>query len=114
MFRKNLIIHQLKHIELVSKVSKHSVDIHIIEIQRDRYSVSYTLYKGADTMDIAALSTGLSQMKIVQEASISIMKMAMDTAKVQAIDLTQILEANTKIMEQSINPHIGGNIDIRL
>lgn len=65
-------------------------------------------------MDIAALSTGLSQMKIAQEASVSIMKMAMDTAKVQAIDLTQILEANTKIMEQSINPHIGGNIDIRL
>lgn len=65
-------------------------------------------------MDIAALSTGLSQMKLAQQASVSIMKMAMDTTKVQAVDLTQMLEVNTKIMEQSINPHMGGNIDIRL
>jgi len=56
-------------------------------------------------MDIAALSMGLSQMKIAQQASISAMKMAMDTAKVQTADLT-------KMLEQSVNPHIGGNIDI--
>ncbi|MBU5676678.1 YjfB family protein [Alkaliphilus sp. MSJ-5] len=65
-------------------------------------------------MDIAALSMGLSQMNLYQQASISVIKMAMDTTKVQAVDLTQMLEINTKIMEQSINPHIGGNIDIRL
>ena len=29
-------------------------------------------------MDIAALSMGLSQIKVAQEASISVMKMAMD------------------------------------
>jgi len=40
--------------------------------------------------------------------------MAMDTAKVQAVDLTKMLEVNTKIMEQSVNPHLGKNIDIRL
>ncbi|MSU00115.1 YjfB family protein [Tissierella pigra] len=65
-------------------------------------------------MDIAALSTELSQMKLAQEASISVMKMAMDISKVQAVDLTQILEANTKVMEQSITPHVGQNIDIKL
>ncbi|MBU5427802.1 YjfB family protein [Tissierella pigra] len=65
-------------------------------------------------MDIAALSTELSQMKLAQEASISVMKMAMDISKVQAVDLTQMLEANTKVMEQSITPHIGQNIDIKL
>ena len=65
-------------------------------------------------MDIAALSTGLSQMKLAQEASISVMKMAMDISKVQAVDLTQMLEANTKVMEQSITPHVGQNIDIKL
>ncbi|QUH19016.1 YjfB family protein [Alkaliphilus sp. B6464] len=65
-------------------------------------------------MDIAALSTGMGQMKLTQQASVSIMKMAMDTTKVQAVDLTEMLEVNTKIMEQSINPHMGGNIDIRL
>lgn len=65
-------------------------------------------------MDIAALSMGLSQMQVAQQASISVMKMVMDTTKVQAIDLTQMLEASTKMMEQSIVPHIGKTIDISL
>ncbi|MBW4827889.1 MAG: YjfB family protein [Clostridiaceae bacterium] len=65
-------------------------------------------------MDIAGLSMGLSQMKVAQEASVSIMKMAMDTAKGQNVDLAKMLEVNTRIMEQSVNPNIGGNIDISL
>ena len=65
-------------------------------------------------MDIAALSTNISQIKVAQQANISVLKMAMDTAEVQAVDITQMLEANAKMMEQSINPHLGGNIDIKL
>ena len=65
-------------------------------------------------MDIAALSIGLSQMNPQQQASISVMKMAMDTAVMQSVDMTEMLEVNTKVMEQSVNPHIGGNVDIRL
>lgn len=65
-------------------------------------------------MDIAGLSMGLSQMKVAQEASVSVMKMAMDTAKGQNVDLAKMLEINTRIMEQSVNPNIGGNIDISL
>ena len=65
-------------------------------------------------MDIAALSMGLSQMKVAQQASVSVMKMAMDSMKGQSIDLTRMLEVNTKMMEQSVNPHVGGNIDIKL
>lgn len=65
-------------------------------------------------MDIAALSINLSQMKVAQEASISVMKMAMDTGKTQMNDMVQMIEANTKIMEQSVTPHIGKNIDIKL
>lgn len=65
-------------------------------------------------MDIAALSMGMSQMKVAQQASISVMKMTMDSAKGQAADLTQILEANTRMMEQSVNPHLGNSIDISL
>jgi len=65
-------------------------------------------------MDIAALSMGLSQMKVAQQASISVMKMAMDSVKGQAVDMAKMLQANTKMMEQSVNPHIGGNIDISL
>ncbi len=42
------------------------------------------------------------------------MKMAVDTSENQVIDLLQVLEANTKVMEQSTNPHLGKNIDSRL
>lgn len=65
-------------------------------------------------MDIAALSMGLSQIKVAQEASISVMKMAMDSTKVQVVDMAKMLQANTKVMERSINPHIGGSVDICL
>lgn len=58
-------------------------------------------------MDIAGLSMGLSQMKIAQEASTSVLKMAMDTSEEQMADLT-------KMMETSVNPHVGGSIDISL
>ena len=65
-------------------------------------------------LNIAALSMGLSQMKVAQEASVSVLKMAMDSMKVQSVDLTKMLEVNTKMMEQSVNPYAGGNIDISL
>ena len=47
-------------------------------------------------MDIAALSTNLSQIKVSQQASISVLKMSMDTAEVQATGLAEMLKANTK------------------
>jgi len=71
-------------------------------------------------MDIAALSMGMSQMNLHQKASMSVMKMAMDTAKEQTVDLVKMLDVSnvvntdTKIMEQSVTPHLGGNIDISL
>lgn len=65
-------------------------------------------------MDIAALSMGLSQMKVAQEASISVMKMAMDTGKTQMNDMVQMVQQNTKMMEQSVTPHLGSNLDIKL
>jgi len=38
-------------------------------------------------MDIAAMSIMLNQLKVQQQASISVMKIAMDSAKGQAIDM---------------------------
>lgn len=67
----------------------------------------YRINKGVDNMDIAALSMGLSQMKISQEVGTSVLKMAMDTSEGQMADLT-------KMMETSVNPHIGGSVDISL
>ena len=68
--------------------------------------------RGGRHMDIAALSLGLSQMKVAQQASISVMKMAMDTAKGQAYDLASMLEASpVKASDNSLTPHLGRNID---
>ncbi|MDR7856907.1 YjfB family protein [Tissierella sp.] len=65
-------------------------------------------------MDIAALSTSLSQMKLSQEIGVSVLEVVMDSSQSQMTDMIQILAANTKVMEQSITPNLGGNIDIRL
>ena len=65
-------------------------------------------------MDIAALSMGLSQMKLAQEVSTSVMKMAMETSSDQVVDLLQVMDGNVKAMQQSVTPHVGGNIDISL
>ena len=72
-------------------------------------------------MDIAALSMGFVQMNLHQQAGISVMKMAMDKSKTETIDLIQqmmevndYIDVDTSVMEQSINPHLGANIDIRV
>ncbi len=65
-------------------------------------------------MDIAVMSTMLSQAKVQQQASISVMKMAMNAGKTQMNDMVQMVEQNTKMMEQSVNPHVGGNVDAKL
>lgn len=64
-------------------------------------------------MDLAAISMGMSQAKVQQDASIAVMKMAMDTSKVNAAGLTEML-SQTKSMEMSVEPNLGGNLDIRI
>lgn len=58
-------------------------------------------------MDIAAMSMGLSQMKLANEVGTSVLKMAMDNSEVQA-------EGLNRMMEQSVNPHIGSSVDMKL
>lgn len=69
-------------------------------------------------MDIAALSMGLSQMKLQNEVSTSVMKMAMDAQgggmeKLMNESL-EAMDASQKMMEQSLAPHIGGSLDVKL
>ncbi|CAN7152861.1 YjfB family protein [Paenibacillus sp. LjRoot153] len=63
-------------------------------------------------MDIAAMSMAMSQSSLIQDVSLSVMKMAMDTAKVNADNMTAMLN-QTSAMQQSVQPHLGGNLDIR-
>lgn len=70
--------------------------------------------KGADTMDIAGLSMALSQLKVSQQANISLMNKVMNISEIQSDAMIQMIEESTAIMEQSINPHIGGSVDIKI
>jgi hypothetical protein len=65
-------------------------------------------------MDIAALSMGMNQTKLQQDSSIAVMKMAMDTAKGQGDMVNQLLSPPAQAMEHSVQPHLGGNLDIRI
>ncbi|MGH2319181.1 YjfB family protein [Planococcus sp. SE5232] len=57
-------------------------------------------------MDIATLSMALSQMSVRTEANVSIMKKTMDQAETNGQDVV-------KMLEQSVQPHIGGRLDIK-
>lgn len=63
-------------------------------------------------MDIAMLSMAVSQVKVQQQASISVMKMAMDNASQTTQALTEMMGQSASAMEHSVIPHLGGNIDI--
>ncbi|MGO1368455.1 MAG: YjfB family protein [Senegalia sp. (in: firmicutes)] len=65
-------------------------------------------------MDIAALSMALSQAQVKQQASLSVMKLAMNKDQTHMNDMMKMLDTNTKTMEMSVKPHIGGSIDIKL
>jgi hypothetical protein len=64
-------------------------------------------------MDIAALSMTMSQANLIQDASLSVMKIAMDTAKVNAANMVETLN-QTSARQQSVQPHLGGRIDFRV
>jgi len=56
-------------------------------------------------IDIAALSTSMSTSNLLTDVSFALCKMAMEDMEVNS-------EGLRKIMEQSVTPHIGQNIDI--
>lgn len=58
-------------------------------------------------MDIAALSVMVNQSHVQQHASLSVMKMAMNTAEQNSANFT-------KMLEQSVQPHLGSKIDLQL
>ena len=61
-------------------------------------------------MDIASLSMNLATSQIQNSVSISVLSKSLDTMEALGDGLVQIIDAAA--MERSVNPHIGGNIDI--
>lgn len=60
-------------------------------------------------MDIAALAMVMSQTQVRQDASIAVLKMAMEGPKEQMAEVMDALQ----IVENSVSPYLGGNVDVR-
>lgn len=56
-------------------------------------------------MDIAALSMVMSQSRVQQDAGIAVMKMAMDTGKETATQMTDMMKS------VSVDTNVGQNLD---
>lgn len=66
-------------------------------------------------MDIALMSMALSQGKVQQQASVSVMKKAMDQAQVGAEGLNKMMaSADVAAIQRVAQPHLGTNIDLKL
>ncbi|HDK7167336.1 hypothetical protein A0J52_11650 [Clostridium sporogenes] len=57
-------------------------------------------------MDIGRLSMALSQGKLAQAVSLSLMKITMNTSKENAVQMTEMIK-------ESVNQNIGQNIDLK-
>lgn len=62
-------------------------------------------------MDIAGVSTALSQVNLMSQVSTAVLSKAMDTNEALGQGVVQILDS---AMELSVNPDVGANIDIRI
>ena len=58
-------------------------------------------------MDIAGLSTNLSTINVVNDVQVAVLRQSLDTLETSGASLT-------KMMEASVNPELGQNIDIRI
>jgi hypothetical protein len=58
-------------------------------------------------MDVAAVSVLMKQEQVMQQVGIAVMKKAMSSAEMDT-------EALIQMLEQSVQPNLGQNIDIKL
>lgn len=68
--------------------------------------------KGGMDMDIAGVSMALSRISTQSQVSTAVLSKAMDTNEALGEGLVQMLDAAA--MEQSVNPAVGGNFDMRI
>ena len=58
-------------------------------------------------MDIAELSMAMAQTNVITQASTQVLKLSMEQAETVSAELT-------KMMELSVNPGLGANLDVRI
>ncbi|MBO5302856.1 MAG: YjfB family protein [Lachnospiraceae bacterium] len=61
-------------------------------------------------MDIAGMSMALSQVNLQTDIGVALLSKSMDMNETLGAGMVNMIEASA--MEQSVTPHIGGNIDL--
>lgn len=66
-----------------------------------------------DVMSIANLSTSMAASKSMSQVGMAVMSMALDDAQMAASGTVAMLNSMpAPAMEASVNPNLGGNIDV--
>ena len=63
-------------------------------------------------MDIASVSMTLANMDVLSKVGTAVLDNALESNETMAAGMVEIIDAAA--MERSVNPHIGGNIDMRV
>ena len=63
-------------------------------------------------MDIAGLATAMKTSQLLGQVGTAVLSKTMDTNEALGAGLVEMMDAAA--MVQSVNPHIGGNVDIRI
>lgn len=64
-------------------------------------------------MNIAALSMGMSQVNLMQQVDLSLVKMAMETGSAQVDSLMEMIEPASQVVP-SPDPNIGRILDVKV
>ncbi|AXI39022.1 putative motility protein [Bacillaceae bacterium ZC4] len=62
-------------------------------------------------MDVAALSVALSQSNVQQQASLSVLKLAMNTAEQNGKNIAEMLKGSQPAV--SLELHLGNTVDLK-
>lgn len=63
-------------------------------------------------MDIAALSTSMAQVRVNNDVGTALLSKSLDMMETTGEKMVEMLDAAA--MERSVNPNVGGNIDISI
>lgn len=63
-------------------------------------------------MDIAGLSMDMRATALQTKVSTAVLSKSMDTVEALGQGLVQMIDASA--IEQSVNPHLGANVDLRI
>lgn len=66
-----------------------------------------------DTLAIAGQAMSMQAAQLQQMVAMQVMKMSMDSTRQSAQAITEMMKVNTQVLENSVQPHLGNNIDVR-